>query len=165
VVPVPDELGDAETVSFRVRPVSVPGELRISWRLAVVVLMLEGCRKQRASLVKLHVLNDAVRSDDNAQLLRRVLRDELPPSFWRTRVEPAFGRALDLAVGSGLVNWIHTTLGAGLELTTKGKEAVAAIHKLKGVLEHEKTALAALAPQLSEQRAASLTSPKAVARA
>ena len=71
---MPDELGNSESVSFRVRPVSVPGELRITWRLAVVVLMLAGCRKQRASLVKLHVLNDALRSEDSAQQLRRVLR-------------------------------------------------------------------------------------------
>lgn len=162
---MPDELGDAQTVSFRVRPVSVPGELRISWRLAVVVLMLEGCRKQRASLVKLHVLNDAVRSADSAQQLRRVLRDELPSSFWRTRVEPAFGRALDLAVGSGLVSWIQTTHGAGLKLTDRGKEAVAAVRKLDGVLEHEKTVLAELSPKLTEQRAGALTSPKAAARA
>lgn len=162
---MPDELGNSESVSFRVRPVSVPGELRITWRLAVVVLMLAGCRKQRASLVKLHVLNDALRSEDSAQQLRRVLREELAPSFWRTRVEPAFGRALDLAVGSDLVNWIHMTLGAGLELTPKGKEAVAAIQKLAGVLEHEKKILDELSSKLSEQRAASLTSPKAVARA
>lgn len=162
---MPDELGDTASVSFRVRPVSVPGELRITWRLAVVVLMLEDCRKQRASLVKLHVLNDAVRSPDSAHQLRRVLRGELAPSFWRTRVEPAFSRALDLAVGSGLVSWIHMTMGAGLELTPKGKEAVAAIHKLDGVLEHEKSVLAELSPKLSEQQAGSLTSPKAVARA
>ncbi len=162
---MPDDLGDAQAVSFRVRPVSVPGELRISWRLAVVVLMLDGCRKQRASLVKLHVLNDAVRSADSAQQLRRALRDELPPSFWRTRVEPAFGRALDLAVGSGLVSWIQTTHGAGLKLTDKGHEAVAAVRKLDGVLEHEKMVLAELSPKLTEQRAGALTSPKAAARA
>jgi hypothetical protein len=64
------ELPEADRFSFRVRPVAVPGELRISWRLAVITLMLHHCRQQRASLIKLHILNDVIRSPSSASLLQ-----------------------------------------------------------------------------------------------
>ena len=156
--------GDAQRISFRVRPVTVRGELRISWRLAVVVLMLAGCRKQRSSLIKLHILNDAVRSDDNAELLRRVLREELAPSFWRTRVEPAFGRAVDLAVGSGLVSWVHN-IGRWPRTDAKGNRCRNCDRQSCRHLENEKKTLEELGSKLTEQRAGALTSPRMVARA
>ena len=59
--------------SFRARPLPVPGDLRINWRLAVILLMLENSRAKRASLAKLHVLNEAVRSRTARATLESIL--------------------------------------------------------------------------------------------
>jgi len=158
------ELPEADRFSFRVRPVAVPGELRISWRLAVIVLMLHHCRQQRASLIKLYILNDVVRSQSSASLLRRVVAGELGPMWWQTRIEPAFGRALDLAVGDGLVEWVSTSQGRGLMLTQAGKSAVAQVNALD-VLTKEKELLKEFGPAVKEQFAKTLTSVKEIAYA
>jgi hypothetical protein len=161
---MPVEFVDSARFSFRVRPVPVPGDMRIGWRLALIVLMLDGCRGQRASLVRLHILNDGVRSARSANVLRRVAKGEIGPLFFRPSVEPAFGRAIDLAVGSRLANWVGTTLGPGLALTDSGKKAVAEIESLSQVLREEAALIRELAPLVTEQWARALTSA-AVARA
>jgi len=158
------ELPEADRFSFRVRPVAVPGELRISWRLAVITLMLHHCRQQRASLIKLHILNDVIRSPSSASLLRRIMAGELGSIWWQTRIEPAFGRALDLAVGNGLVEWVGTSQGRGLALTQMGKTAAAEVNALD-VLPTEKEILKEFGPAVTEQFAKTLTSVKEIAHA
>ena len=49
--------------SFRRRPTPVPADLRIAWRVSLILLMLLASRSNRASLAKLHILNDAIRSN------------------------------------------------------------------------------------------------------
>jgi hypothetical protein len=98
-------LPETATFSFRSRPGSVPGDLRISWRLAVVLLILKYSRSKRASLPKLHLLNDAIRSKSAMEKLAEIVTGNRSVQDWRIRVEPALGRALDFARGEGLVEF------------------------------------------------------------
>src|SRR5262245_7418877 len=104
--------------------------------------MLLESRNNRASLVKLHILNDAVRSRRSHEQLKRVLHRELPPIFWRTRVEPAFARAIDFVAGERLARWVDTSLGTGLQLTPEGITAAEQVRALPDALAAEKTYLA-----------------------
>jgi hypothetical protein len=93
-VTVPD-LGLADRrFSFQRRPTPVPGDLRIAWRVALILTMLSGSRSHRASLAKLHILNDAVRSDQHDRL-KAVLDGTHTSLPWNFRVEPAFARAIE----------------------------------------------------------------------
>ena len=52
--------------SFQRRPISLPGDLRPTWRIGLLtILMVQCCRQQRSSLTRLHVLSWAVRSEEN----------------------------------------------------------------------------------------------------
>jgi hypothetical protein len=137
----------ATRFSFVERPLPVPGDLRLSWRIPVLLLMLHHCRQTRASLVKLHVLNDAIRSDVAARRLNQILAKELPAIFWHPRIEPAFARAIDFAAGEGLVTW---TNGPGLVLSPSGKRAAEQVIDMPDVLSAEKDALARLAKAVTE---------------
>jgi len=69
---------------------------------------------------------------------------------WRMRVEPAFGRALDFAVGEGLAGWMRTAQRSGLQLTKKGVTASDALQQIDDVLVDEKDFLQKLAKQITE---------------
>ena len=79
------EISGARRFSFTSRPVPVPGDLRINWRLAVILLMLDSSRAKRASLAKLHLLNDAVRSPQSLAKLNDILIGAGDPLSWRSR--------------------------------------------------------------------------------
>jgi hypothetical protein len=137
----------ARRFSFVERPLPVPGDLRLSWRIPVLLLMLHYGRQSRASLIKLHVLNDAIRSDMAAQRLNQILAKELPAIFWHPRIEPAFARAIDFAAGEGLVAWAN---GSTLVLSPSGKSVAEQVIDMPDVLTAEKAALARLAKVVTE---------------
>lgn len=90
---------------FRERPKPCAGDLRISWRIALLLLILANSRGQKASMAKLHVLNDAIRTKSSSVKLRQMLDRTRPMLEWRLRVEPALSRAVDFLVGEELAKW------------------------------------------------------------
>ena len=146
---MPEDGMSLRRFSFRRRPIPVPGDLRIAWRVALIVSMLGHSRARRASLAKLHILNDAIRSN-KFEHLRAVLngtRSNLP---WNLQVEPAFARAIDFAVGDKLATWTKTSGRAALQLTAKGVEVSKAIDLLNDALVPEKALITECANAISE---------------
>ena len=137
--------------SFASRPVPVPGDLRINWRLAIVLLMLGESRAKRASLAKLHVLNDAVRSSRSRHTLEQVLSGTAAPLTWRMRVEPAFGRAIDFVVGEKFAGWIQIAGRSGLQLTATGLASYEVIKASDDVVADEKSFLQAVGMRVTEE--------------
>jgi hypothetical protein len=150
----------ASRFSFVPRPIPVPGDLRISWRLPILVLMLTASRASRASLVKLYILNDALRSSASRAVLLEIMRGERPELDWRMRVEPAFGRAVDNAVGNGLVEWVGQDASRALQLTAAGRTASAQILAMKDVLTAEKAIIADLGRNVTEAMARTLATSR-----
>ena len=123
-------------VIFRQRPISIPGDLRPAWRISVIVLMLRKCCLQgRSSLRRLHVLSWAVRDAEVANALVRAIEGEVPPDTVLVRIEPALNRAVDFAIGEGL---IRRQSSDRVELTADGKEFADAILKDTLVLGYER---------------------------
>lgn len=116
------ELNTDRNFSFERKPSPVPGDLRIGWRLPLTLLMLSSSRGKKASLAKLNLLNDALRSEKSREKLSRIIRGETALIDWRMRVEPAFGRNLDLMTGGQLAEWQVANGKAAICLTEKGKE-------------------------------------------
>lgn len=123
------ELHTDRNFYFERKPSPVPGDLRIGWRLPLTLLMLNNSRGKRASLAKLNLLNDALRSEKSRDKLSKIIRGETPFIEWRMRVEPAFGRSVDLMTGGQLVVWQVAYRTAAICLTDKGKEVVKALEE------------------------------------
>lgn len=108
---------DAEFL-FRKRPVAVPGDLRPAWRIGLLLLLLKRCCRQgRSSLTRLHVLNWAIRTEENQHALLALVSSSLSPDSLVVRFDPAFNRAVDFAIGEGLVRRVD---GSRIEITPTG---------------------------------------------
>jgi hypothetical protein len=134
-------LSSARRFSFTSRPVPVPGDLRITWRVSLIVMMLGTSRSNKASLAKLYVLNYATRSSAARAQLERIIAGTEPELNWHMRVEPAFARGVNFVIGEGFAQWIQTAQRAGLQLTARGIQAFSLIADDKDVLVEEKTFL------------------------
>jgi hypothetical protein len=121
--------------------------LRISWRLALLILVLRYSRARRASLAKLHLLNDTLRSDGGRKRLSSILASSQVPPEWPFRVEPALGRAIDMARGEGLVK---TEDGATYQLTESGLRAAESLRANEGVLQEERSFLESQSSKITE---------------
>jgi hypothetical protein len=121
--------------TFRPRPAPVPGDLRPTWRIALLLLILLNSRARKASLQKLHVMNWAARSKINRGLIIRYAKGELSKDEVIPRVEPSLNRAIDLARGEGLVS---VESGKNLTLTQIGVKAAEEIDKDVECLQTEK---------------------------
>lgn len=135
--------------SFRRRPVPVPGDLRIAWRVALILAMLGNSRACRASLAKLHIINDAICSGRQDRLMT-ILSGAHATVPWNLRVEPAFARAVDFVVGEKLAIWTKATGRAALQLTKTGVDAAAAVMRVEDALVEERAAVAELAKRITE---------------
>lgn len=139
-----------ERFSFRARPIAVPGDLRIEWRVSLIMLMLGNSRSKQASLAKLHILNDAIRSSQGGHLLELVIKAKSGKMPWTFRVEPAFARAVDFVVGDKLATWTTTAGRAALQLTVQGIRLFDALNGEADVLTTEKVVLKEYAKSISE---------------
>lgn len=102
------------------RPSSLTALLRPTWRVPVTTCLVKACRSQRARREQLLVLNWAVRSRPTVDRLAQYMRGEADARDVGVRYEPALVRAVNIAVGTGLLiaaenDWIELS-DAGSEL-------------------------------------------------
>ena len=103
---------------FRSRPEAIPGDFRPLWRMTVVLLILKlASRSNSSTLSRLHVLNWAIRTQENRENIRFVIAGDVPPDKIVVRIEPSLIRALELANGEGLIEYLS---GKTVKLTDKG---------------------------------------------
>jgi hypothetical protein len=112
-----DVLLDARA-SFTPRPSPIPPELRPNWRVALLLLIVQSCRQHKATWGQLHVLNWAVRTRRGRSAFERAVNQMSVPEDTVIRFEPSLDRAVDLAIGLGLLRWEGGRL---LELTEDGR--------------------------------------------
>lgn len=124
---------------FRSRPEAIPGDLRPIWRICVVLLILElASRGKKSSISKLHVLNWAIRSKENQKVLLQIIEGEIAPDSISIRVEPSLDRAVNLAHGEELIDFVS---GKSIRLTWQGENAAKRIIDLENVFLDEKNFL------------------------
>ena len=135
-------------IVFTSRPEAIPGDFRPLWRIGILLLILflasRGCK---SSLVRLHVLNWALRSLQNQQNLKDVVAGKMKPDAVLVRIEPSLNRAVDLAHGEGLVN---RNADGRLSLTSRGKIAGETLCKEPAVFEGEKKFLGEIGKGVTE---------------
>ena len=133
------------------KPMSLPPELRPDWKISILLLILEISSHQgKSSLRRLHMLNWSMRSTSFKRDLEDRLKTPVPLFRLSVRFEPAFSRAIDLAVGRDLVEWVG---GNRLKITSRGKTWVAAIQKDALLMVDEKQFLRNLGKSITEKLA------------
>lgn len=138
--------------TFVRQPGPVPGDLRLVWRLCLLLMMLGTSRQKKASLVKLQVLSDAalLHADAINTKWGKDADAAAASQCWRVQVEPALFRAIDFLVGYKLATWIELSNGLGLQLTAKGMTAAERLLKDDPVMKEERAFLQSASRELTE---------------
>ncbi len=135
--------------TFRDRGTAIPGDHRPVWRMALVVCLLKHCsRAQKSSLVRLHILDWAVRRVKARDQLLAFLQGELGVRYICVRYDPALLRAVLFGEGEQL-----------LKVAGKNVQLLLAGERLAGEVETSKTILS----KCPAARKASLSTPSASA--
>ncbi|WP_417724370.1 hypothetical protein [Salipiger sp.] len=124
--------------------------------------MLYYSRGKKASLAKLHMLNDAMRVSSSKEHLARLLASDQGFYSWSIRVEPAFARTLDFLVSEGFAQWGVANDRTTAKLTEAGILAAKTLSESQEVLQEEKNYLKVAAKGLSEQLVISVLSASKV---
>lgn len=132
---------------FKRRAAELPPDLRPDWRIATILLLLKRCcRGGKSSLLRLHVLNWAIRSKHGQAAALAFVDGNLAADAVLVRYEPALNRALAFATAEGLVQHV----GGRIVLGEKGKTLAAQIDGEQGLMEREKVFVKTLGLRLTE---------------
>lgn len=134
-------------VAFRDQPDAIPGDLRISWRLSMLCLLLDRCWGSRAPLPIMHVMWCSVRSASSRELFLRWLSGERRPDEVVVRFDPALSLTVDLAAGAGLIDFDPAK--GTIALTKIGAALAREVWSSEGVLQEEKAFLLQL-PRITQ---------------
>jgi len=139
---------------FKRKPRSIPPDFRTDWKVSLLLLILEiSSRGGRSSLKRLHVLNWAVRSSRHQEEFRATNATQSPLFSFKVRFEPAFSRAIDLAVAAELTAWVG---GDRIELTTEGRSIAKRLLKTKDLFIPELAFLNSVGKSVTETQALDL---------
>lgn len=134
-------------LKFTRRPTPVLAEHRPLYKMAQALLIIDICgRGQRCSLIKLHLINWALKSPSRIDSLQRASRTKnLALPIWG--FDPALAIALQLAIEEGML----AIEGNGLSTTEKGSDFLKEILKDKDSLKSERDSLSSIGKGLTEQ--------------
>lgn len=133
---------------FRLRPVSIPADLRPAWRIGLIVLLLKTCcLRGRSTLTRLHVLSWGFVSPEGTSQLTAAASGTLSPDSLVIRFEPFLLQAVDYAVGEGL---IRRDGGGTIELTELGRRLAEELEGNASVFAPEKEVMARLRTRVTE---------------
>ncbi len=133
--------------TYTPRPDPLPGDLRMSWGIAVLILALLYSRGKKSNFQKLQFLSHSVRLPEGRDEVRGLLSGIYRPTDVSVRVEPSLNRAVAFAHALRLVN---VDKGTTVSLTESGKKMAEAILKAGNVLQEEAQFLRDVAPRMTD---------------
>ncbi|MCU0321724.1 MAG: hypothetical protein MUE72_04865 [Chitinophagaceae bacterium] len=135
-------------IIFKSRPIPIFPSYRPMYRIAQVLLVLKiNSVGGKASLLKLHLFSWAFKSYDNLTLLKNFVLSNFQNKLLYFGIEPSLNRALNLAIGEGLISFDS----AKYSITEKGENFVAEILKDKEIFLSERIVLDAIGKKLTEK--------------
>lgn len=149
---MPDEFSLRSTIrngtfSYTARPDPVPGDLRMSWGISVLVLALFFSRAKKSNFQKLQFMIHAVRLPEGRDEVRGLLLGMYRPNEVSVRVEPSLNRAVAMAHALKLVT---IAKGTTISLTDAGKRIAEDIAKGNDTLMEEIAFLQEVAPRITD---------------
>jgi hypothetical protein len=92
-----------DRITFTKKPISIPPEYRPSYTIGLVVLILKlCCQSSKSSLLKLHLINWALKSDENKNAIKKFILSNYTESSKTWGIEPSLNRALNYSVHEGI---------------------------------------------------------------
>lgn len=140
-------------VVFSQRPDAIPGDLRLSWRLPMLCMLLRKFWGSSTSLECLHTVWWAVRTRETRDLFLRWYQGLKRPDEVLVRFDPSLTLTLDLAIGEGLV---VVSESRAIVLTADGQRLAEQTWQQKDAFTEEKAFLGTL-PTLSQRLLKELT--------
>lgn len=138
-----------KNITFHKRPIPVQPEYRPVYRIAqIVVALKKACKKNKASLLLLHLFSWALKSKENEDELFSYIENPNNTSIEVLTFEPALNRALHFAKAEDLIE-IVTGQGHYL-LTEKGHKFADLLLNDSSVLIQEKRFLDKAKKSLTE---------------
>jgi hypothetical protein len=132
---------------FRRRPMAIPGDLRPSWKIGLIVLWLKTCcRGGRTSLARLHVLSWGTRTEKSRSDLQAAIKGDLHPTSIIVRFDPFLNRSVDFAIGEGLIQ----RSGSKIELTLDGQKLAEELEQINSVYVSEKKFISEIRQSVTE---------------
>ncbi len=93
----------ADKITFSKKPISIPPEYRPSYTIGLIVLILKiCCQSSKSSLLKLHLINWALKSTENKDSLKKFILSNYTESSKTWGIEPSLNRALNYSVHEGI---------------------------------------------------------------
>lgn len=109
----------AEKITFSKKPISIPPEYRPSYSIALIVVILKKCcQGSKSSLLKLHLINWALKNPENKESLRKFILSNYTESSKTWGIEPSLNRALNYSVHEGICSIVN----GKYELQEKGEK-------------------------------------------
>jgi len=137
----------SDKIIFDSKPIAVPYNYRISYKIAQLSLILYiCCGRSGCSLIKLHMISVALGTDQEIQKLIKQTNDglvEIPV----VRFDPAVNRALLYAIMEGII--IQQKDGK-LKLSPLGKTYVICIIKQEDLMQRERCFLSKISTGITE---------------
>jgi len=135
---------------FIERPDTTPADFRPLWRMALLVLILDKCWGQRASIGQVHVLNWAIRTKQSRDAFLSFQKGSVSYERAIVRFEPSLNRAIDFAFGEGL---IRKRANDVIEMTIKGRAWADKILNSPELLSEERGFLTGIKGKITQQTA------------
>lgn len=143
------ELFNEDTkITFKNRPVAVPYNYRVIYKISQIILILGTvCKRGGCSNVKLHMISNALSSNNILKELENVL-DDKKDTIPIVRFEPAVTRALNFAIADEFIQ-IQSS-NSKMKLTDKGKQLYKEILEDETLMVLEKQELNQIKDKLKE---------------
>lgn len=130
------------------RPVAVPYNYRISYKVSQILLILDKCSKRGAcSLEKLQILSHIFISDRAQRDLLSYIQNGT--GVFVIRFDPVVNRSINFAIAEKL---IMRDIKGRFNLTDKGKGVTKEIEKDDELFKYEKAILAIVGSKLTEKK-------------
>jgi hypothetical protein len=133
--------------TYTARPDPIPGDLRMSWGMAILILALFYSRARKSNFLKLQFLAHSVRIPEGRDEVRGLLSGESRPADVSVRVEPSLNRAVALAHA---LRFVKIEKGTAISLTDQGVKMAEAILNKGDILSEERQFLGEVAPRMTD---------------
>jgi hypothetical protein len=133
--------------TYTARPDPIPGDLRMSWGMATLILALFYSRAKKSNFQKLQFLAHSVRIPEGRDEVRGLLSGEYRPADVSVRVEPSLNRAVALAHA---LRFVKIEKGTVISLTEQGVKMAEAILNKEDILSEERQFLSEVAPRMTD---------------
>jgi hypothetical protein len=133
---------------FQAREMALPPDMRTSWRIAVLLMLLSKCHGDAATLGQAHVLNWAIRSEEGRAAFLRAYNGSPQLGDVIQRFDPTLDRTIDYAVGCRLA---ELTVSGRVRLTEAGSTMLRAM-RTNGLFEREADFLSEISGKFSQRR-------------